>query len=311
MAKARHKQASTIELPFQKTIDGLTLVNVKKLNTPQVARDVKEATVAKASPFLKWAGGKRSIIEELKKRMPKKFGSYYEPFVGGGALFFEMQPAKSFLSDANTDLIHTYKTIQQKPQKLIDLLKKHQENHNEEYYYTIRSQHHLTDPIEIAARMIYLNKTCFNGLWRVNKKGEFNVPIGSYVNPNICQEENILACSKALKQAVIEVKDYLTIEPKAKDFVYFDPPYHPVNDTSFTAYSQLNFTEKDQTALADFCKALHKKKVQVMISNSNTEFIRELYNEPFFNIAIVNAPRFVNSKPSGRNAVEEVLITNY
>ena len=308
MAKARQKQASLIEIPFGKTIGRLTLVNVKKLATKPGS---KEINGIKANPFLKWAGGKRSIIEELKKRMPKKFGDYYEPFVGGGALFFEIQPAKSHLSDANADLIITYRTIQKEPHKLITLLKEHQQNHNQEYYYKIRSQHMLSDDIERAARMIYLNKTCFNGLWRVNRKGEFNVPMGSYIKPGICQEENILACSTVLKHAKLEIKNYLTIKPKAGDFVYFDPPYHPVNETSFTAYSSSDFSEKDQAELAEFCKELHKKKVHVMISNSNTTFIRELYASPFFKTGIVNAPRPVNSKASGRSAVEEVLITNY
>jgi DNA adenine methylase len=267
----------------------------------------------KASPFLKWVGGKRSIIEDLKKRLPASFGNYYEPFVGGGALFFEMHSKlkKAFLSDANLDLITTYNVIKNEPAKLIQLLKKHQNLHCEEYYYRQRSKHDLNEPIEIAARMIYLNKTCFNGLWRVNKKGEFNVPIGRYTNPGICQEDNINACSKALEKAQIYHQDYSKISAQKGDFVYFDPPYHPINETSFTTYAANDFTEKDQQALANFCLELTRAGVKLMVSNSNTDFIRKLFSSPVFKIEIVNAPRLVNCKSNGRKAVEEVLITNY
>ena len=265
----------------------------------------------KATPFLKWVGGKRSIIEDLKKRLPEKYNAYYEPFVGGGALFFELVPKKAFLSDANLHLILTYKAIQKDIDELVDRLKVHQKQHNKEYYYQVRSLHQLGNPIDIAARMIYLNKTCFNGLWRVNSKGEFNVPMGTYTNPGIAQEVNLRACHHALKDATIEYRNYSKIEPEAGDFCYFDPPYHPTSETSFTKYSKFDFTEKDQTELRDFCTELHKKGVHIMISNSNTKFIRDLYKAPHFNIDIVNAPRLVNSKASGRNAVEEVLITNY
>src|SRR5687767_3427134 len=272
---------------------------------------VENGGIDKPSPFLKWVGGKRSIIEELKKRIPSKFGDYFESFVGGGALFFEIQPQKAHISDSNLDLTITYKVVQKDPGKLIKLLKKHQKNHSESYYYKIRSQHQSNDPIATAARLIYLNKTCYNGLWRVNRKGEFNVPIGSYSNPNICQENNIRACSKALQNTVIENKNYLNIDPKPGDFSYFDPPYHPITNTSFTAYSRPDFTENDQRQLANFCTHLHKKGIFVMVSNSNTNFILNLYKASHFKIAIVNAPRMVNCKGNERNTVKEVLITNY
>lgn len=309
MGKAvrKYDQPFTLDIPFEEALERYSRVNTKDLtDTP----NEKIPSENKATPFLKWVGGKRGIIEELKKRIPK-FSSYYEAFVGGGALFFELEPKKAFLSDANLDLVLTYKVIQQAPQKLIELLKKHQKNHCEEYYYKQRAKHELEDPIAIAARMIYLNKTCFNGLFRVNKKGEFNVPMGKYANPGICQEANIMLCHKALKHAKIEFRDYTTITPKAGDFVYFDPPYHPTNETSFTAYSSGDFSEKDQSDLATFCTELHKKGVHVMISNSNTKFIRNLYKSNIFKIGIVNAPRLVNCKPNGRSSVEEVLITNY
>ena len=272
---------------------------------------VENGYIDKPTPFLKWVGGKRSIIEELKRRIPSKFGHYFESFVGGGALLFEIQPKKAHISDSNLDLTIAYSVVQKHPGKLISVLKEHQKNHNKDYYYKIRSQHQTNDPIATAARLIYLNKTCFNGLWRVNKKGKFNVPIGSYTNPIICQEDNIWACSKALQNTVIENKNYLNINPRKGDFSYFDPPYHPITNTSFTAYSRLDFTENDQRQLANFCTHLHKNGVYVMISNSNTNFIRNLYKASHFKIAIINAPRMVNCKGNERNTVEEVLITNY
>lgn len=304
--KKKYDEQFSLDMDFGEALQRFSKVNTKDLLTAQ-----DEDKKGKATPFLKWVGGKRSIINELKSRMPEKYNEYYEPFIGGGALFFEMLPKKAHISDANLDLIITYKVIQQDVEKLIEVLKKHQKHHCEEYYYMVRAKHHQDDPIEIAARMIYLNKTCFNGLWRVNKKGEFNTPMGKYANPGICQEDNLRACSRALNGASIEYKDYAKIEPKKGDFVYFDPPYHPTNSTSFTAYSMFDFTEKDQQNLADFCKELHKKGVHIMLSNSNTPFIQELYKSNIFKIAIVNAPRLVNCKPNGRNSVEEVLITNY
>ncbi|MGC4100790.1 DNA adenine methylase [Ferruginibacter sp.] len=307
MAKKKYEEPFKLDMPFEEAMQRFVNVNTRDLTaeTNPVQPD------SGAAPFLKWVGGKRSIIKELTGRMPATYNNYFEPFIGGGALFFEIKPTKGHLSDANLDLIITYKVVQKDVEKLIEALKKHQRLHCEEYYYRVRSRHDLDDPVEVAARMIYLNKTCFNGLWRVNKKGEFNVPMGKYANPGICQEDNLRACSKALKNTIIEYKDYEKIEPKEGDFCYFDPPYHPINDTSFTAYSMSDFTEKDQQNLADFCKTLHRNGVKIMLSNSNTEFIRNLYRGNIFNINIVNAPRNVNCKPNGRNSVEEVLITNY
>lgn len=312
MARAttqKQEKPLILDMPFEEALNRFSLVNVKDLNT--VSEPAHKEN--KATPFLKWVGGKRGIISELTNRLPDTYNNYYEAFVGGGALFFEIAATlkKAYLSDTNLDLVITYSVIKKDPHKLIELLKKHQKNHSDDYYYKVRARHNLDDPIEIAARMIYLNKTCFNGLFRVNKKGEFNVPIGKYTNPGICQEENILACSKALKAVSIEYKDFTKTEPQAGDFIYFDPPYHPTDETSFTAYSGAGFTEKDQSDLAEFCTALHKKGVYVMISNSNTKFIRDLYKSNIFRIGIVNAPRLVNCKPNGRNSVEEVLITNY
>lgn len=278
-------------------------------------RDVQEEATngKKACPFVKWVGGKRSIVSELVKRMPKDFNDYYEAFVGGGALFFETVETinKAYLSDKNLDLILCYAVIKKNPSKLIELLKKHKQKHNEEYYYKIRFQHELQDPIEIAARFIYLNKTCYNGLYRVNKKGEFNVPVGKYANPNIMDEENLNKCTAVLQKADIKHKDFTDIEAKKGDFVYFDPPYHPTTETSFTNYTHSDFTEKDQERLRDFIEVLHKRGVFVMLSNSDTQYIKELYKKSYFNIDIIEAPRYVNCKPTKRNVVKEVLITNY
>lgn len=285
-----------------------------KVNTKDIAQVEEEKDPQdKAAPFIKWVGGKRSIISEITARIPKKINSYWEPFLGGAALFYELNggPKKSFLSDVNIDLVITYKVVQKDVESLIKQLKVHEKKHNEEYYYKIREKQHLEDPIELAARFIYLNRTCYNGLYRVNSKGEFNVPIGSYTNPDISQEDRLRKCSNALKRADIKHLDFTEINPQAGDFVYFDPPYHPTTETSFTKYASGDFTEKDQARLRNFAIELHKKGVNVMLSNSNTPFINDLYKSSIFKIGIVNAPRMVNCKPNKRNSVEEVLITNY
>ena len=245
--------------------------------------------------------------------MPSDINDYYEGFVGGGALFYEIQDKanKCFLSDTNVDLVITYNVIKKDLKSLIKRLHEHKNNHDNTYYYKVRSQHNLQEPIEVAARFIYMNKTCFNGLYRVNKKGNFNVPAGKYVNPGILQEANLRKVSKLLQSTEIRLLDFNKIKPKRGDFVYFDPPYHPTDAKSFTTYTKHNFTEKDQIRLRDFALDLTKKGVNVMLSNSNVEFIRDIYGSKQFNIGIVNAPRSVNCKPNKRGTVEEVLITNY
>lgn len=298
-----------LNIPFEEALERYATMNTKELI------DTKEHTKGdkKASPFVKWVGGKRSLIKELIKNTPNEFNNYYEPFVGGGALFFALFEGlnKSYLSDTNFDLVITYRVIQKEPKRLLNLLKTHAENHNQDYYYKIRSQHSLSEPIEITARFIYLNKTCYNGLYRVNKSGQFNVPFGRYTEPNIIQESNILACNKVLQSATIEYKQFDKITPQNNDFVYFDPPYHPTDENSFTTYTKSNFTETDQVRLRDFALKLHKKGVKIMLSNSNTKFIKDLYSIKPFNVKVVNAPRFVNCKSDKRNAVEELLITSY
>jgi DNA adenine methylase len=313
MAQIKKQMDGGLQLPMLLESNGN--VGAGTLAAPQASHDSDPVLVSDTVvPFVKWVGGKRSIVEHLKRRFPTSIREYYEPFVGGGALFFEMQKraSRSHLSDSNLELMLTYRVVQKDPQALLTRLRKHAKAHYDEYYYKVRSLHALQDPVEIAARFIYLNRTCYNGLYRVNKKGEFNVPVGDYANPGIVQESNILACSRALQANVtLAYRDFISIEPSRDDFVYFDPPYHPTDETSFTAYSKADFTEKDQVRLAEFAKNLHEAGVKVMLSNSNTRFIRDLYRSSIFRVELVNAPRMVNCKPNGRSAVEEVLITNY
>lgn len=266
-----------------------------------------------ATPFVKWVGGKRSIMDELIKRCPKSFGTYWEPFVGGGALFFALrqQLKEAVLSDLNLDLIIAYKAIQREPDALIKELKLFARRHSEEFYYQIRNQHEQDEPLRVAARLLYLNKTCYNGLWRVNSKGQFNVPVGRYDNPDIVQEENVRACHKTLQGISIEYGEFSRITPRRGDFVYFDPPYHPTDSTAFTEYEKSGFTETNQKALHDFALSLHKKGVFVMLSNSDTDYIRALYSEKAFKVETVQAPRMVNCKSNKRNNVNELLIRTF
>ncbi len=266
-----------------------------------------------ATPFVKWVGGKRSIIGDLVARLPQNFNGYWEPFAGGSALFFENADrlTAAHLSDNNFDLVITYNVIKRDPEPLIRRLEEHAAKHSSDYYYKVRAQHELQGPVEIAARLIYLNRTCYNGLYRVNKRGEFNVPVGSYKNPNVVAEDNLRACNKALAGAIIECRDFDTTTPQAGDFGYFDPPYHPTINSSFTNYTKLDFTEQDQVRLRDFAVKLGKEGVHVMLSNSDTPFIRDLYKDKAFTIGTVQAPRMINCKPNKRGTVSEVLITNY
>jgi len=269
------------------------------------------------SPFVKWAGGKRQLIEQLTPLFPKKFNRYFEPFVGGGAVAFHIiqnySPEEVFLSDINSELINAYNTIKKNTNELIELLKIHQSNHNKKYYYNFRdSDTSELSNIELTARFIYLNRTCFNGLYRVNSKGQFNVPMGKYANPEIVQEEKLLAMSKLLKSVQIKQMSFekITKLAKAKDFVYFDPPYYPLeNKTSFTTYTKDNFSEEDQIKLANVFQELSKKDTLCVESNSDTKFIKSLYSK--FNIDIVKASRRINSIAKERGEINEVVIRNY
>ncbi len=268
----------------------------------------------KPKPFVKWAGGKRQIIKILISNIPKSFGRYFEPFVGGGALLFELRPQKAVISDINRELINAYNVIKSNVEELIESLRKHK--NTPEYYYTIRSSNPETmTPVERASRFIYLNKTCFNGLYRENSKGEFNVPFGRYKNPRICDEENLRAVSEFLNSIDITILNCNYKETcelaKRGDFIYLDPPYYPVSKTaSFTKYSKDDFTEKDQIELSEVFKELDKKGCYVMLTNSNTDFIKELYKD--YKIQELNTNRFINCKADRRRKANlELLITNY
>jgi DNA adenine methylase len=265
-------------------------------------------------PFVKWVGGKRSLLSEILSRLPETFDRYFEPFAGGGAVYFALAPrlSQATLLDRNMELVLAYQAIKKTPGALLARLKDHATRHSKGYYYRIRKQRPIA-PIEIAARFIYPNKTCFNGLYRVNKSGGFNAPMGSYARPNIYQHDNILACNRVLKNALIRCGDFEDVEPEIQkgDFIYLDPPYHPTSDASFTKYTKENFTEADQVRLRDFVVRLHRKGAFVMLSNSKTKFIKDLYASDKFFAHTVMAPRTVNCKPLQRDRVEELLITNY
>ncbi|KAA0232039.1 MAG: Dam family site-specific DNA-(adenine-N6)-methyltransferase [Dehalococcoidia bacterium] len=268
-----------------------------------------------AEPFVKWVGGKRSLIPEILPRMPKRIGTYHEPFVGGGALFFAIadQIDRAVLTDNNFELVLTYSVVKRNPRELIAELERHAAQHQrrgEDHYYAVRAGT-PSEPIDIAARFIYLNKTCYNGLYRVNQAGRFNVPMGKQASSGIVAEANIMACHRALRKATIRVGDFGAIRPEQGDLVYFDPPYHPTSDVSFTKYTKENFTEHDHVRLRDFATELGKRGVNVMLSNSNTKLIRGLYGSKAFHRSVVMSPRLVNCKPTRRGAVEELLIRNY
>lgn len=269
-----------------------------------------------ARPFLKWAGGKRQLLPELIKRVPKTFKNYHEPFLGGGALFFELAAASRLkkqihLSDLNEELINAFLVVQNNVEELIRALKRHV--HNAEYFYRIRkATPKRLGAVARASRLIYLNKTCFNGLYRVNSKGEFNVPFGRYKNPKICDEENLRLCSKALQGVTLRCQpfDAVLIQARAGDLIYFDPPYHPVSKTAnFSAYEKSGFGTAEHRRLEEVFTALGKKKCFVMLSNSQTDFTRELFKE--HKVEMVAATRSVNSKASGRGRVEEIIVRNF
>lgn len=275
----------------------------------------------KPKPFVKWVGGKRQLLRQFRDLglyPPDGFdpitNTYFEPFVGGGAVFFDLLPKKAELSDLNYELVVTYNIIKSNVEGLIKLLKKHV--YEKEYYLQMRAINpkELSN-MEIASRFIYLNRTGFNGMYRINSRGEFNVPFGRYTNPIICDEENLRRASKALQKVTIKQQDYKNVLKKAKkgDFVYFDPPYYPVSKTaSFTSYTVETFLEKEQTELRDSFVELHKRGCFVMLSNSDTSFINEIYSEiPGVKLSKVEAGRSINSKGSKRGKISEVLITNY
>ena len=272
-------------------------------------------------PFVKWAGGKTQLLERLHAYMPETYNNYFEPFIGGGSFFLNIAPKKATINDFNAELICAYKCFQNDElfESLKNELKKHEVNHSEEYYYQIRSmdkkERFLTLPIYVrAARMIYLNKSCFNGLYRVNSKGFFNVPSGRKKKVVTFDEDNFDSLREYFRNNDIMILngdfEDAVKNAKAGDFVYFDPPYDVIeNKNSFTSYAKNDFGKDEQIRLAKLYKRLSDKGVFVMLSNHNTAFINELYKD--FNIHVVNAKRMINSKADGRGDVEEVIITNY
>lgn len=270
-----------------------------------------------SKPFLKWAGGKSKLLPHLLRAVPLSFGRYFEPFVGGGALFYALRPNSVTLTDINFELINTYQVVRDDVEKLIAALSRHV--YKEDYFYKVRdadrSPEYLTwSLIEKAARFIYLNRTCFNGLYRVSSHGFFNVPFGSYKDPIICNKEVLRSCSHALQGVELGVRSFEEIitQVKADDFVYFDPPYAPVSKTAnFTNYSKEGFGVEKQELLRDLCRELSNKKVKFLLSNSYSESMLELYNNSGFFIDIVESPRSINSKGALRKKIKEILVRNY
>ncbi len=265
-------------------------------------------------PFLKWAGGKGRLLGQYADLFPDKMGNYHEPFLGSGAVFFFLRPRISgeiHLSDRIDELILTYRTVRDDVAGVIRRLKKHV--YDRDYYYRIRAQ----NPARLsaagrAARLIYLNRTGFNGLYRVNRSGQFNVPFGRYVNPTICDEKGLRQASESLANAEIERRSFVDLAKyvKKNGFVYLDPPYHPLSKTSnFTSYTPDTFGEDEQRALAEVCRALHARGARFMLSNSDTPFVRKIYKG--FDVRRVYASRAINASPNRRGKVPEVVVRNY
>lgn len=263
-------------------------------------------------PFLKWAGGKTKLIPQYSHYFPRKFATYYEPFLGGGAIFFHLLPRRAVLFDINPELVNVYCCVRDRVDELIQQLQDHRDRHCQDYYYFIRACT-FSSELERAARMIYLNKTCFNGLYRENSKGQFNVPMGRYKNPGIFDPDLLYAVAIALQNAEIAVAPFETVlnyAHSSQDFVYFDPPYYPISTTSnFTAYNRHAFKPQDQIRLRDTVVELAKRGVQVMVSNSDCPFIHDLYQG--FNLYPILAARSINSNGKRRGKITELVITSY
>lgn len=270
-------------------------------------------------PFTKWTGGKRQLLPIIKSLMPDNYNNYFEPFVGGGALFFDLSPNKAVINDFNNELINCYQQIKKYPQKLIELLAKHQENNSKEYYLKLRSADRdnridkMTN-VERAARIMYMLRVDFNGLYRVNSKNQFNVPYGRYKNPKIVDSDLILSISQYLNSNNIRILtgdfEKAIQDVAVGDFVYFDPPYIPLSETSaFTSYTHEDFTYEDQVRLRDCFKKLDEKGAFLMLSNSSSPLVEELYKD--FNIHKVEVTRTNGAKTSSRGRISEIIVTNY
>lgn len=270
---------------------------------------------APARPFLKWAGGKGKLLPDLVERLPERFGAYHEPFVGGGALFFDLRArariARALLSDRNAPLIGIYQAVRDQVEAVIEELRRHR--NDREHYYRVRAlDPEALAPAARAARLIFLNRTCYNGLYRENRGGQFNVPFGRYANPVICDEENLRAASAALRGADLSCRAFDSVLDRAErgDLVYFDPPYHPVSATaSFTAYDRGGFGPEDQERLRDLFAELAGRGVRAILSNSDTPLTRRLYRG--FRIDQVQAARAINSRADRRGKVPELIVRSY
>ena len=273
-------------------------------------------------PFVKWAGGKRQLIPILNENLPKTFGTYYEPFIGGGALLFhilaERNGQKCNISDLNSDLVLAYTTIRNRIDELILSLKNHEKNYRKDsklYYYSVRESNPRSE-IEKTSRLLFLNRTCFNGLYRVNSKGKFNVPLGRYSNPNIVNEDNLRSVSRILKSSKVAIKcrDFEAVLRDAKkgDLVYFDPPYQPVSDTAnFTSYTNKDFTYDDLSRLAELCSKLDEKGCNVLLSNSDSKEVSKMFSKKSWTVSKIQANRSINSNSKKRTGHYELLIKNY
>lgn len=278
-----------------------------------------------AQPFLKWAGGKTQLLDDLLVRIPKKFNEYHEPFLGGGALFFELfnigrmgekqgHIFAASLNDINRDLVDAYRSIRSEVEEVIFWLENVYNRYEANFYYEVRERDPATIPdrAERTARLIYLNKTCYNGLYRVNRSGKFNVPFGRYVNPTICNADVLRMASLALQETCLFCEDFGSVvmrNAQEGDFVYFDPPYIPVTEESFTHFTADGFSDTDHAVLAEVARTLKKRGVYVMVSNSDTPFARQLYKD--FKIQRVFAKRAINSSGGSRGPVGELIITSY
>ena len=273
-------------------------------------------------PFVKWAGGKRQLIPILNENLPETFGTYFEPFLGGGALLFHMlterNGQKCSISDLNADLILSYATVRDRIDELIVSLKNHEKKYQKDsksYYYSIRESNPRGE-IEKTSRLLFLNRTCFNGLYRVNSKGKFNVPLGKYTNPNIVNEENLRSVSNFLQSNKISIqcRDFQKVLRDAKkgDLVYFDPPYQPISETAnFTSYTNKDFTKDDLERLAKICINLDAKGCNVLLSNSDSKLVADMFSEKPWKVSKIQANRSINSNSKKRTGHFELLIKNY
>ncbi len=272
---------------------------------------LESSSAPRPGPFLKWAGGKGQLLATFNRHFPKSFNRYFEPFLGGGAVFFHLRPERALLSDLNEELINCYQMVRDDVESVIELLRKHR--NDKHYFYRIRSQDSSSLlNVERAARLIFLNKTCFNGLYRVNSKGRFNVPFGRYKNPRICDASNLRAVSATLQSTPVHCASFEVVLTKAQkgDFVYLDPPYQPISSTSnFTGYTKGSFGSEDQIRLATTYHELSKRGCLVMLSSSDSELIRRLYQD--YKIAVVHANQSSNCKAGRRGLINELMILNY